>query len=64
VLKNYGCHLENNYGHDQHYPSTVLVMLNLLAFLIHTALDLTADKYRLSAKSSVPAVPSSTIYAP
>jgi hypothetical protein len=47
VLKNYGYHLEHNYGHGQHYLAAVLVMLNLLAFLFHTALDLTADKYHL-----------------
>jgi hypothetical protein len=47
VLKNYGYHLEHNFGHGQHYLSAILVMLNLLAFLIHTVLTLTSVKYQL-----------------
>jgi hypothetical protein len=46
VLKNYGYHLEHNYGHGQRYLAAVLVSLNLLAFLIHTILDQTHDLYR------------------
>lgn len=46
VLKNYGYHLEHNFGHGQHYLSAILVMLNLLAFLIHTVLSLTSVKYQ------------------
>lgn len=45
VLKNYGYHLEHNYGHGQRYLSAVLVTLNLLAFLIHTILDVTNSTY-------------------
>lgn len=45
VLKNYGYHLEHNYGHGQRYLSAVLVTLNLLAFLIHTVLDQTHELY-------------------
>jgi hypothetical protein len=40
VLKNYGYHLEHNFGHGQQYLSMILVLLNLLAFLVHTVLDL------------------------
>jgi hypothetical protein len=47
VLKNYGYHLEHNFGHGQHYLSAILVMLNLLAFLVHTVLSLTSLKYQL-----------------
>jgi hypothetical protein len=46
VLKNYGYHLEHNFGHGQHYLSAILVMLNLLAFLLHTVLSLTSVKYQ------------------
>ncbi len=47
VLKNYGYHLEHNYGHGKQYLAAVLVMLNLLAFLLHTILDLTDRQYQL-----------------
>lgn len=47
VLKNYGYHLEHNYGHGKQYLSAILVMLNLLAFLLHTILDLTDRHYQL-----------------
>jgi len=47
VLKNYGYHLEHNYGHGQQYLSAILVMLNLLAFLFHTILDLTDRIYQM-----------------
>lgn len=40
VLKNQGYHLEHNFGHGEQYLSMILVLLNLLAFLLHTVLDL------------------------
>lgn len=46
VLKNYGYHLEHNFGHGHKYLALVLVLLNLLAFLFHTALDLCDEQYR------------------
>ena len=46
VLKNYGYHLEHNFGHGEHYLTMVLIMLNLLAFLFHTVLDLCDEEYR------------------
>ena len=46
VLKNYGYHLEHNFGHGQQYLALVLVMLNVLAFLYHTVLDLCDTLYR------------------
>jgi len=46
VLKNYGYHLEHNFGHGQQYLALVLVLVNLLAFLFHTVLDLCDEQYR------------------
>jgi hypothetical protein len=45
VLKNYGYHLEHNFGHGEQYLSMILVLLNLLAFLLHTVLDLCDPVY-------------------
>ena len=45
-LKNYGYHLEHNFGHGQQYLALVLIRLNLLAFLFHTVLDLCDEPYR------------------
>ena len=38
--------LEHNFGHGQQYLAMVLIMLNLLAFLFHTTLDLCDEAYR------------------
>ncbi len=46
VLKNHGYHLAHNFGHGQQHLSSVLVTLNLLAFLCHTVLDLTSFLYQ------------------
>ena len=46
VLKPYGYHLEHNFGHGQHSLSMILVLLNLLAFLVHTVLDLCDPIYQ------------------
>ncbi len=46
VLKNYGYHLEHNFGHGGQYLAMVLVLLNLLAFLFHTVLELCDEQYR------------------
>lgn len=40
TLKNHGYNLEHNFGHDDHYLSMILLCLNLLAFLIHTFIEL------------------------
>ncbi len=40
VLKQHGYHLEHNFGHGQDTLAAVLVVLNLLAFALHTAADL------------------------
>ncbi|MEL7502010.1 MAG: hypothetical protein AAFN18_06035 [Cyanobacteria bacterium J06554_6] len=39
VLKTKGYHLDHNFGHGQANLSSVLLSLNLLAFLFHTVLE-------------------------
>jgi len=46
TLKTQGYHLSHNFGHGKHHLAATLVTLNLLAFLIHTVLDLNHGKYR------------------
>ena len=40
VLKQHGYHLEHNFGHGKHTLAAVLVVLNLLAFALHTTCEL------------------------
>jgi hypothetical protein len=47
VLKNRGYHLEHNFGHGEQYLSSLLLTLNLLAFALHTLLELGDESYRL-----------------
>ena len=47
MLKTKGYHLEHNFGHGQQYLSAVMLSLNLLAFLFHTVLEWSDDKYAL-----------------
>lgn len=47
MLKNRGYHLEHNFGHGQQHLSSLLVTLNLLAFALHTLLELGDEDYRL-----------------
>jgi hypothetical protein len=46
VLKTKGYHLEPNFGHGQHHLATLLLTLNLLAFLFHTVLHLVDLPYQ------------------
>ncbi len=46
VLKTKGYHLEHNFGHGEQHLSSLLLSLNLLAFLFHTVLDLLDEQYR------------------
>ena len=46
VLKTKGYHLEHNFGHGNQHLSSLLLSLNLLAFLFHTVLDLVDETYR------------------
>ena len=47
TLKTKGYNLEHNYGHGKDNLSTLLLTLNILAFLIHTLMEFTDEKYRL-----------------
>lgn len=47
VLKNRGYHLEHNFGHGKQHLASLLMTMNLLAFGLHTLLDLTDESYRL-----------------
>lgn len=47
VLKTKGYHLEHNFGHGEQNLACFLLTLNLLAFLLHTALFMLSPKYLL-----------------
>ena len=47
TLKTKGYHLEHNFGHGQQHLSSLLATLNILAFLFHTVLAFTDERYRL-----------------
>ena len=47
TLKTKGYNLEHNFGHGKKHLSSLLATFNLLAFLFHTLLDLTDQKYQL-----------------
>ena len=47
VLKTKGYHLEHNFGHGKQHLSSLLATMNLLAFGLHTLLELTDESYRL-----------------
>lgn len=46
VLKTKGYHIEHNFGHGEQHLASILLSLNLLAFLMHTILDLVNEQYR------------------
>ena len=46
VLKNNGYNLEYNFGHGKDTLSSLLVALNLLAFAMHNACDLTEERWQ------------------
>ena len=46
VLKQHGYHLEHNFGHGKDTLACVLVVLNLLAFALHTACELAEDQWQ------------------
>jgi hypothetical protein len=52
VLKTKGYHLEHNFGHGQQYFAAVMLRLNLLAFLFHTVLEWSDNKYRRAPPSA------------
>jgi hypothetical protein len=47
VLKTKGYHLEHNFGHGKQHLSSVLATMNLLAFALHTLLEITDTSYQL-----------------
>ena len=47
TLKTKGYHLEHNFGHGQKHLSSLLAAMNILAFLYHTFLSFTDERYRL-----------------
>ena len=47
TLKTKGYRFEHNYGHGQQFLSSVLATLIMLAYLLHTLLDLMDDKFCL-----------------
>ena len=47
VLKTKGYHLEHNFGHGKQYLSATMLSLNVLAFLFHTVLEWSDEKYAL-----------------
>ncbi len=47
VLKTKGYHLEHNFGHGKEHLSSLLMTMNLLAFALHTLLELTDTSYQL-----------------
>ena len=59
VLKGQGYHVEHNFGHGKQYLSQVFLVLNLLAFLLHTALELVDDLYRFTVAHYTGGSPSS-----
>lgn len=46
TLKTKGYHLEHNFGHGKRYLSQLLAAFTLIAFLMHTVMDLTDLLYR------------------
>jgi hypothetical protein len=53
TLKNQGYNFEHNFGHGEEYLANFLATLNLLAFLLHTLLDLLDEEYQLLRKNLV-----------
>lgn len=46
ILKTKGYHLEHNFGHGKKHLASVLISLNVLAFLFHTVLGFFDHRYR------------------
>ena len=47
TLKTKGYHLEHNFGHGKKHLSSLLATMNILAFLFHTVLSFSDNRYRL-----------------
>ena len=46
VLKNHGYNLEHNFGHGKNHASEMYCLLNLLAFQMHSLLDINDEDYQ------------------
>jgi hypothetical protein len=53
TLKTKGYHLEHNFGHGKQHLASLLATFNILAFLLHTLLELLDAKYRLLRQTLV-----------
>jgi hypothetical protein len=53
TLKNQGYHFEHNFGHGEEHLANFLATLNLLAFLLHTLLNLLDEQYQRLRKELV-----------
>ncbi len=53
TLKTKGYHLEHNFGHGKQHLSSLLAAMNILAFLCHTFLFFTDERYRLIRRELV-----------
>ncbi len=51
TLKTKGYHLEHNFGHGSLHLSEILACLNILAFLFHTILHFSDNRYKLIRKT-------------
>lgn len=52
VLKNHGYHFEHNFAHGKKHLSNLLATFNLLAFLVHTALDFLDLAYQAARQAA------------
>ena len=53
TLKNQGYNFEHNFGHGEEHLANFLATLNLLAFFLHTLLDLLDEQYQVLRKELV-----------
>ncbi len=60
TLKTKGYHFEHNFGHGKQFLSSLLATLILLAYLLHTLLDLMDDKFCLLLHNHISVYPVST----
>jgi hypothetical protein len=52
VLKNHGYNLEHNFGHGKNHASEIFCLLNLLALMFHTFLNLADETYKKAFKNA------------
>ena len=51
TLKTQGYHLEHNFGHGKKHLASLFATMNILAFLFHTMLEFTDEKYQWLRKA-------------